>query len=183
MKRRLTAFLEPPCSRHQTRKVSTTCFCVHTYEHARMTLRGHPWLKVVHDPRYRLERSESPALTFRCYQLACSSSYRLLVGSRAWLPSMMRSSARPFLSKLMQIVCALTTIAVAAIGRGVTEGETRKSLSVAAPRLGRDGKWRSAWSTCCRSAGKSSRGRKALRVVMAMLVMCSTHAAQRIGGV
>ena len=55
---------------------------------------------------------------------------------------MMRSSARSFLSKLvqMQIVRALTTIAVAAIGRGVTEGETRKSLSVAAPRLGRDGK-------------------------------------------
>ena len=96
---------------------------------------------------------------------------------------MMRSSARPFLSKLMQIVRALTTIAVTAIGRGVAEGETRKSLSVAAPRLGRDGKWRSAWSTCCRSAGKSSRGRKALRIVMAMLVMCSTHAVAETNSV
>ena len=96
---------------------------------------------------------------------------------------MMRSSARPFLSKLLRIVRAFTTIAVATIGRGVTEGEMEKSLSVAAPRLGRDGKWRSAWSTCCRSAGKSSRGRKALRIVMAMLVMCSMYAVAETNNV
>ena len=96
---------------------------------------------------------------------------------------MLHSSARPFLFKLLQIVRAFTTIAVAAIGRGVTEGEMKKSLSVAAPRLGRDGKWRSAWSMCCRSAGKGSRGRKALRTVMAMLVMCSTHAVAETNSV
>ena len=89
---------------------------------------------------------------------------------------MLRSSARPFLFKLLQIVRAFTTMAVATLGRGVTEGEMKKSQSVGAPRRGSDGNWRSAWSTSCRSAGKSSRGRKALRIVMAMLVICSTQA-------